>query len=93
MDSERPGPDPLPPEGAGSGLRRHRKWIWAASALVLLFVAYLLAGYFLVPNLIRSQATAWVQTNLDKKLALGEIKFDPLRFTVDVGDIAIPDAQ
>jgi uncharacterized protein involved in outer membrane biogenesis len=93
LDSERPGPDPLPPEGAGLGLRRYRKWIWAASALVLLFAAYLLAGYFLVPGLIRSQATAWVQTNLDKKLALGEIKFDPLRFTVEVGDIAIPDAQ
>lgn len=93
MDSERPGPDPLPPEGAGSGLRRRRKWIWAVSALVFLFIAYLLAGYFLVPGLIRSQATQWVQTNLDKKLALGEIKFDPLRFTVEVGDIAIPDAQ
>jgi uncharacterized protein involved in outer membrane biogenesis len=93
LDSERPGPDPLPPEGAGSGVRRHRKWIWAACALVLLFIAYLLAGYFLVPRLVRSQATAWVQTNLDKKLALGEIKFDPLRFTVDVGDIAIPDGQ
>ena len=93
MISEKPGSDPLPPEGAGSGVRRYRKWIWAASALVLLFIAYLLAGYFLVPGLIRSQAVAWVGTNLDKKLALGEIKFDPLRFTVDVGDIAIPDAQ
>ncbi|MBS0281634.1 MAG: hypothetical protein JSR25_10770, partial [Proteobacteria bacterium] len=92
MTSEKPGSDPLPPEGAGSGVRRYRKWIWAASALVLLFIAYLLAGYFLVPGLIRSQAVAWVGTNLDKKLALGEIKFDPLRFTVDVGDIAIPDA-
>jgi len=93
LGHEKPGPDLQPSEDGGSGLRRYRKWIWAASALVLVIAAYLLAGYFLVPRLIRSQATAWVQTNLDKPLALGEIKFDPLRFTVDVSDIAIPDAQ
>jgi len=93
LGNEKPGPDLQPSEDGGSGLRRYRKWIWAASALVLFIAAYLLAGYFLVPRLIRSQATAWVQTNLDKPLALGEIKFDPLRFTVDVSNIAIPDAK
>jgi uncharacterized protein involved in outer membrane biogenesis len=93
LGNNNPGPDLQPREDGGSVVRRNRKWIWAAYALVFLFIAYLLAGYFLVPGLIRSQAAAWVQTNLDKKLALGEIKFDPLRFTVDIGDIAIPDAQ
>lgn len=61
--------------------------------MALAYAAYLLAGYFLAPRLIRSQAVAWVDTNLGKTLALGEIKFDPLRFTVDVSDIAIQDAQ
>jgi hypothetical protein len=40
--------------------------------------------------LIRSQAQSWVKTNLEKSLALGEIKFNPLTFTLDVSDIAIP---
>ncbi|MEO8896663.1 MAG: DUF748 domain-containing protein, partial [Rhizomicrobium sp.] len=34
-----------------------------------------------------------MQTNLGKPLALGEIKFDPLRFTLDISDIAIPEAR
>lgn len=70
-----------------------RAWILAGAAVLGLFAAYLLAGYYLAPGLIRSQAMAWVRTNLDKDLSLGEVRFDPLAFTVDVSDIAIPDAD
>lgn len=67
-----------------------RAWIWSGGAAVLLFAAWVLAGFTLVPGLIRSQATAWVKTNLDKTLALGEIRFNPLTFTLDISDIALP---
>lgn len=70
-----------------------RKWLWAAAGLGALFCVYLAAGYWLAPGLIRSQATNWVQTNLGKPVAIGEIKFDPLRFTLDIGDLAIPDRR
>lgn len=69
-----------------------RAWLWAAGAVLLLFCGYVLAGFFLVPGLIRSQAVGWVKTNLDKSLALGEIRFNPFTLTADVSDIAIPDA-
>ena len=65
--------------------------MWAAAALALLVCCYLWAGFTLVPRLIRSQATAWVKTNLDKSISLGEIRFNPIAFTVDVSDIAIPE--
>ena len=65
---------------------------WAVFALVL-FAAYVLAGFYLVPDLLRAQATGWVRTNLDKPIALGAIKFNPLTFTLDVDDIALPDAR
>jgi Domain of Unknown Function (DUF748) len=55
-----------------------------------LFAAYLIVGFYVAPGLIRSQATAWVKTNLHKTIAIGEIKVDPLRFALDIGDIAIP---
>jgi uncharacterized protein involved in outer membrane biogenesis len=93
VDKETTGLDPQPQDRGGFVLHRSRKWIWAAGAVVVLVAVYLLAGYFLAPRLIRSQATAWVQTNLGKSIALGEIKFDPLRFTLDVSDIAIPEAR
>jgi len=70
-----------------------RIWLAAPIVLILLFGAYVLAGFTLVPGLVRSQATGWVKTNLDKPLALGEIKFNPLTFTLDVDDIALPATQ
>ncbi len=69
-----------------------RLWPWALLCPVLLFAAYVLAGFYLVPGLVRSTATNWVRTNLDKPIALGEIKFNPLTFTLDVDDIALPSA-
>ncbi len=64
--------------------------MWTAAALALLFGLYLLAGFFWVPGLVRSEAAQWIKTNLDKQIALGEIRFNPLTFTLDVNDIAIP---
>lgn len=72
---------------------RRRNWMTWAAGFALLFGAYLLAGFYLAPRLIRAQATAWVQANLNKSLALGEIKVNPLSFKVDISDIAIPAAE
>jgi uncharacterized protein involved in outer membrane biogenesis len=66
------------------------KWLWTGAILVCLFIAYLLAGLYLVPGLVRSEAQSWVKTNLDKPIALGRIKFNPLTITLDVDDIALP---
>lgn len=71
-------------------IRRRRWLLWAAIAL-LLFGAYLLGGFYFAPQLIRSQATQWVKTNLNKSIAIGEIKVNPLSFKVDISDIAIPE--
>ncbi|HEX4636011.1 MAG TPA: DUF748 domain-containing protein, partial [Rhizomicrobium sp.] len=68
------------------------RWMIWSAGVALLFAAYLLAGFYLAPRLIRSQANDWVKTNLNKSLAIGEIKVNPLSFKVDVSDIAIPAA-
>lgn len=79
------------PSGNEVGERwRPGKWTWGGLVLVLLAVSYILAGFYLAPRLIRSEATSWVKTNLNKSLALGTIKFNPFTFTLDVSDIAIP---
>jgi hypothetical protein len=69
---------------------RPGKWTWGGLVLVLLAVSYILPGFYLAPRLIRSQATAWVKTNLNNPLALGEVKFNPLTFALDVSDLALP---
>jgi uncharacterized protein involved in outer membrane biogenesis len=68
-------------------------WRWAVLSPVILFAAYLAAGFYLVPGFVRSQATSWVRTNIDKAIGLGEIKFNPLTFTLDIDDIALPAGQ
>src|SRR5262249_6015400 len=69
---------------------RYRKRGIAVGVLAVLYGLYLLAGFFLAPGLIRSQATHWVKTNLGKELALGEIKFNPITLSLDASDIAVP---
>jgi uncharacterized protein involved in outer membrane biogenesis len=69
---------------------RYRRWGMWFGALAAIYGLYLLAGFFLAPGLIRSQATEWVKTNLGKQLALGEIKFNPFTLALDVSDIAVP---
>lgn len=67
-----------------------KAWVWAGLAVAALFGGYVIAGYTLVPGLIRSQAIKWADEKLQKRLALGEIRFDPFRLAVDIEDIAIP---
>src|ERR1700754_1837438 len=67
-----------------------RRWMIWAAGFALLFLAYVLAGIYLAPGLIRSQANDWVKTNLNKSIAIGEVKVNPLSFKVDISDMAIP---
>lgn len=63
---------------------------WVGLVAGLLFAAYVVAGYTLAPKLIRSQAIKWADEKLHKRLALGDIRFDPFRIAVDIEDIALP---
>ena len=67
--------------------------MWLAGGLAILFAAYVLGGFFVVPRVVRSQAVQWVKTDLDKDLALGDIRFNPFTLALDVDDIAVPGAD
>lgn len=68
-----------------------RKWLIAFAAAVVLFLAYLWAGYALAPRLIRSDAMQWARARPGLTLALGPIKVDPLHWTVSVRNIRLAD--
>src|SRR5687767_3579128 len=62
--------------------------------LAVLYAAYLAAGYWLVPALIRAQATDLVATRLaHKALSLGEISFNPFILEADIRDLALADTR
>lgn len=67
-----------------------RVWIIVAAVLALLVAAYAAAGYLWAPRLIEDQAKAYAKDKLKQDLAIGEIRVDPFRFTVDIDGIAIP---
>ena len=71
-------------------LRWTRRSSWIAAAIAGIVALYLLAGFLLVPVVIRSEATSWVKTNLDKTIAIGQIRFNPITFDTDMSDVAIP---
>ena len=75
------------------GLLR-RPLVWIPLLLLLLFGAAVLAGYALVPNVVRAQGDAWVTKNLPGKvLTMGEVRFDPWRLDLVITDLAIADRK
>ncbi|MBV9510272.1 MAG: DUF748 domain-containing protein, partial [Caulobacteraceae bacterium] len=82
-----------PAKAARRGRSGLRRGLWAALAVALLFSAYLLAGYYAVPALLRHEADSWAHDTLKAPIRLGAIRFDPLHFTLDVQNLAIPDER
>jgi hypothetical protein len=63
-------------------------------ALALLFGGLAVAGYALLPGLVRSQGDDWVETNLPGKvLTMGDISFAPMSLTLDIKDLAIAESK
>ena len=71
-----------------------RPLVWIPLLLVLLFGSAILAGYTLLPGLVRSQGSEWVEKNLPgKQLTMGEIKFDPWQLLLTIDNIAVADGK
>lgn len=67
-----------------------RRWRLAALLLPLLLLALWWGARTLVPGLVRAEAQAWARDRLGLELALGDVRFDPLRLALDLHDIALP---
>lgn len=78
--------DATAPAAGGS----RRLWLWLLAGLALLIALYAAAGYLWAPRLIKAEAQDWTAKNLGLELAMGEVKVDPFRLRVKIGDIAIP---
>ena len=59
-------------------------------ALVAIYAA---AGFLWAPRLIRSQAEEFVSENYGRKVDIGEIRFNPFTFEMNVGRFVLPDAD
>ncbi len=57
----------------------------AADALLI----YALAGFFLVPHLVRSQLQRYVAETLHRKVTVGDIRFNPFTFEASAGRFGV----
>jgi hypothetical protein len=62
-------------------LRNHARLSIGMAALLLLYTC---AGFFWVPTLVKQEATAYVENSLHRKLAIGQVKFNPFTLTLRI---------
>ena len=61
----------------------------ALGIAAVLLVVYALAGFLWVPHLLRTQAQQYVVDELGRKLALGDVSFNPFTFRLGIRDAAL----
>jgi uncharacterized protein involved in outer membrane biogenesis len=73
-------------------LRPRTRWILlGVSALVL--AGYAAAGFFVVPRVARSQIESFVAETLHRRIALGEIAFNPFTLEANISDLKLTEAD
>lgn len=56
-----------------------------------LFVLYLVLGFFALPAIVKWQVEKQVPEKLGHPISVGEVRFDPLAFRFEVGDLVLSD--
>ena len=67
-------------------LRKKRVWI-----PLVLFIAYTLAGFFLVPGILRQQIVGGIRTNLKRQVRLDRVRFNPLALSLTLQGFELRD--
>ncbi len=65
----------------------------ALIVLVLLFVAYTVLGFWLVPRLVRSNLAGFASEQYHRAASIGEIRFNPFTLKLEMRDFSLPDAD
>lgn len=69
------------------------RWIrWVAGAVGLL-VAYTVAGFWLVPRVIKSELPKLGQTELERQASVGEVSFNPYTLRLEAKDLHLAEAD
>ncbi|HVS78092.1 MAG TPA: DUF748 domain-containing protein [Steroidobacteraceae bacterium] len=72
---------------------RVRRYLVILTILALLVGLYAAAGFLLVPRWIRSELTGLTARDFGRTLSLGEVRFNPFTWKLEVRDFSLPDAD
>ena len=71
-----------------------RRWVVITLAvLAAIFVAYTLAGFFLVPRLIAGYVPRYAEQQLKRRAQIGEVRVNPLLLRIDVKNFRLTEAD
>ncbi len=73
-------------------LTRRRLLLWVVLPVVLVGL-YALFGFVGVPHIVRSQASKFVGDHYNRRLTVGDIRFNPFTLKLEIGDLSLPDAD
>ena len=71
--------------------RTARRYVIALSIVVLLVALYAVAGFWAVPHFLRSGVSDFVSSHYKRRVAIGDIRFNPFTFKLDISDFSLPD--
>jgi uncharacterized protein involved in outer membrane biogenesis len=89
-------PDSAPRPGWPRRLLRRATtlpFLITAGVLAVLAVAYTLAGFLLVPRLVKTYAPRYVQEQLARRAEIGEVRFNPLLFKFEIEHFRLQEAD
>src|SRR5262245_49383531 len=71
-----------------------RRWVLITlAAVVAIFLAYTLAGFFLVPRLIAGYVPRYAEQQLKRRAQIGEVRVNPLLLRIDVKNFRLTEAD
>ncbi len=74
-------------------VRIRRLLLWVALPALVLVLLYTVLGFLLVPRLVRSGVESFVAKNYHRKVAIGDVRFNPYTLRLDVRDFSLPDSD
>ncbi len=69
---------------------RRRRWLWS---LALLLLAYSIAGFWGVPQLLRQQIPQLAQRELARPASVGTVRFNPYTLRLELRDLALSETD
>jgi len=68
-----------------------RRWLMRWAILVVLIGLYALGGFVFAPRFLRSELIDQIDRNLGVRASVGQVRFNPFLFQVEIRDFTLPD--
>jgi len=72
---------------------RARRYLIIVAVLAGLVGAYAAVGFLLIPHWIRSELVGLTARDYGRKLSIGNVRFNPFDWTLEITDLSFPDAD